>query len=57
MRHTEALVQTVVGQALGQFVLWIYGISVREGLAIGATMFVVSYVRVYAIRAFFRRVK
>ena len=47
------MTQMVVGLILAQSVLWAFGLPFDHSLAIGATMFVVSYVRSYAIRRAF----
>ena len=53
----ESMANTVLGSILAQLVLvWGFGISLKEGIAINASIFVVSFARAYVLRVFFRRI-
>ena len=55
--HAETIAQNVIGQLLAYIILWAYGISGATGLKLQITFLVVAYVRGYAIRRFFNRIK
>lgn len=55
--HAETIAQNVIGQLLAFIVLWCYDIKGSTGLKLQLTFLVVAYVRGYAIRRFFNRMK
>lgn len=50
---SEALVNTVLGAALNQAILYIAGIPLGMATGLTAVMFVVSYFRAYFVRRIF----
>jgi hypothetical protein len=51
--HIETSAQMVAGCILAQVVLWGFGVSLKDAIAINVVMFFVSYARTYVIRRVF----
>jgi hypothetical protein len=54
--HAEALTNSIVGAALAQAVLWLFGMALAEAVSLNLTMITVSYLRAFVIRRAFERV-
>lgn len=53
----ESLTQMVIGTALAQIVLALYGVTLEKAIALNLTMIVVSTIRQYVVRRTFRRLE
>lgn len=57
MTHVESLANAILGIAIAQLVLWVWGVPLHEAVGLNATLFGISYVRAYALRTIFRRLQ
>lgn len=55
--HAETIAQNVGGQAVAFVILWAYGITGSQGLALQLTFLVAAYIRGYTIRRWFESKK
>lgn len=53
--HAETLTQNVVGLLIGFIILKLWGLTTSESVGLQCIMFVVSYIRSYAIRRYFSK--
>ena len=51
--HAEAITNSIVGAALAQAVLWLFGMPLDEAVALNVTMIIISYLRAFVIRRAF----
>jgi hypothetical protein len=55
LSHAEAVANAVIGAALSQLVLWLFGMQLVEALWLNAVMIGVSYGRAFVLRRVFER--
>ena len=55
-RHLEAFANAIVGIAIAQILLWLYGIAFSQALSLNIAMFAASYARSFLIRIIFARI-
>ena len=54
--HIESAANSLIGAALSQSVLWLFGVPIVEALSLNATMIGVSYARAFVLRRVFARI-
>lgn len=54
--HAEALTNVVVGSAIGQFTLWVYGMPLLHAVVMNLSLLFLSYWRSFFIRRIFNRI-
>ena len=55
--HAEALTQNVLGLVIAFIILKLWGMSTSESLGLQVVFFIASYIRSYAVRRVFSRIK
>lgn len=57
LQHIEALTQNVVGMMVAFVILYLFGLSFEQSVALQITFLFTSYVRSYIIRSMFRKLE
>lgn len=56
LRHLEAVSNAILGIAIAQAVLWLFGIPLRSAITMNVVMFGASYARALLLRILFARI-
>lgn len=54
MSHIEALTQNILGMIIAFIILYLWGMSMSESIALQCVFFITSYIRSYLVRKFFQ---
>lgn len=57
LQHIEVLTQNIVGMMVAFVILYLFGLSFEQSVALQITFFFTSYVRSYIIRNLFRKIE
>ena len=55
LRHLEAVANAILGIAIAQLVLWLFGVPLSSAIAMNLVMFAASYARALVLRILFAR--
>ena len=53
--HIEALTQNILGMIIAFIILYLWGMSMSESIALQCVFFITSYIRSYLVRGVFKR--
>jgi|GEM_PF-3864390 phosphate/sulfate permease len=56
LRHAEAVSNAILGIALAQLILWLFGIPLSSAISMNIAMFAASYARALLLRILFTRI-